>query len=283
MSERFDAMPDPDRQSARATDDPLAALIARSLRAEVNDVRSEIVRKDASVELERVRFVQEGRPRSLVFKRVATDRALEVQLLPFLARKTDRVPAVHARGIPPPMVPAPQWVLTEDLLDAPSACEVDPRLIVEAKIAVERAVERDAPALRALGVPELLAATLAENIASAVAGTTGGDRIAAEAREAARRLAKWPTGLVHGDLVCANAVDAERGVVLMGWESAYLGCPLLDVVRLTADIVERGDAVLGIGLSRLYSERLERVLPTEILRGAETLERLVRRHLRRYN
>lgn len=283
MSERSEGTPDPDRSNARASDDPLVALIARSLRAEVSDVRSEIVRKDASVELERVRFVQEGRPRSLVFKRVPTDRALEVQLLPFLARKTDRVPTVHARGIPPPMVPAPQWVLTEDLLDAPSACEADPRAIVEAKIAVERAVERDAPALRALGVQELSPATLADRVAAAVEGTSDGDGVTAEAREAARRLAKWPAGLVHGDLVCVKAVETDRGVVLVGWEGAYLGCPLLDIVRLTADIVERGNAVLGIGLSRLYAERIERVLATEILRGAETLERLVRRHLRRYN
>ena len=87
-------------------DDPLASMLKRSLGAVVSDVRSEIVRKSATVELERVRFTSEGAERSLVFVRFPKDRALEVQLLPFLARKTDRVPRVYARGIPPPMVPA---------------------------------------------------------------------------------------------------------------------------------------------------------------------------------
>jgi aminoglycoside phosphotransferase (APT) family kinase protein len=114
-----------------------------------------------------------------------------------------------------------------------------------------------------------------------VAEAAQDDAIASEAREAARRLAKWPTAIVHGDLTCANAVATERGAVLRRWGSAYLGCPLLDAVRLVADIVERGDAVRGIGLTRTYAERVEIVLPTEVLRGAEKLDRLARRYLRR--
>src|SRR5881396_1489918 len=105
--------------------DPLTAFVARSLRADVTDVRSEVVAKNTTLELERIRFRQEGEERSLVVKRVPPSDALEVQLLPLLARKTDRVPLVRSRGIPPPAVPAWPWVLTEDLLDAQSACHED--------------------------------------------------------------------------------------------------------------------------------------------------------------
>src|SRR5205807_2754059 len=125
---------------------------ARSLRAQVSDVRSEVVIKNRTVELERIRFRQEGEDRTVLVKRVPPSDALEVQLLPLLARKTDRVPLVRSRGIPPPAVPAWPWVLTEDLLDAQSACHEDPRAIVRAKAKIERSVAGDVPALRALGV-----------------------------------------------------------------------------------------------------------------------------------
>lgn len=261
--------------------DPLEALIGRALGAPVGDLRREPLGTEGGVERERVSFMREGKARSLVFERVAPRRALEVQLLPFLARKTEHVPVVHARGIPPKHVPAPQWLLLEDLAAAPSACERDVREVLEAKLAVERAVASDAPALRALGVPERTPAEIAELVAEAVRNGPDGEAVVAEAREAARRLAKWPTALVHGDLRCANAVIAERGVVLRGWGSAHLGCALLDVVRLVSDVVERGDAVLGIGLTRTYAERLGLVLPNEVLRGAEKLDRLARRYLAR--
>ena len=74
--------------------DPLTAFVSRSLRADVADVRSELVAKNALMEIERIRFSQEGVERSLALKRVPPDDSLEVQLLPFLARKTDRVPRV---------------------------------------------------------------------------------------------------------------------------------------------------------------------------------------------
>jgi hypothetical protein len=259
--------------------DPLEGLIARALGKAVGDVRREALGTVDGVERERVRFREDGADRSLLFERVAPRRALEVQLLPFLARKTAHVPVVHARGIPPKHVPAPQWLLLEDLAEAPSACERDVREVLEAKLAVEAAVAADAPALRALGVPGRSPADIAELVAEAVRDEADGETLAAEAREAARRLAKWPTALVHGDLRCANAVVADRGVVLRGWGRAHLGCALLDVVRLVSDVVERGDAVLGIGLTRAYAERIGVVLPNEVLRGAEKLDRLARRYL----
>ncbi len=255
-------------------------MLSRALGTEVTDARSEVLGARGGAELERVRFAANGTERSLVFERLAPRNALEAQLVPFLARKTDRVPVVHARGIPRPVAPAPPWLLVEDLVDAPSACDVDPVRIVEAKIAVEQAVAGDTPALRALGVLERSPSAIAEDIAAAVASDPEGAEIAGEARESARRLAKWPTALVHGDLGCANAVTTGRGVVLRRWGSAHLGCALLDIVRLVGDIVGRDEAVRGIGLSRTYAERLDVVLPTEVLRGAEKLERLARRYLR---
>jgi len=255
-------------------------MLSRALGTEVGEARSEALGSRDGVEVERVRFRSGAEERTLLFERLAPRNALEAQLLPFLSRKTDRVPVVHARGIPRPVAPAPPWLLVEDLTDAPTACDADPREILDAKLAVEAAVARDVPALRALGVPERPPAAIAEQIADAVAGEPDAEHIAAEARESARRLVKWPVALVHGDLRCANAVTTERGAVLRRWGSAHLGCALLDVVRLVADVVERDDAVRGIGLSRTYAERIGLVLPTEVLRGAEKLDRLARRHLK---
>ncbi len=264
--------------------DPLAAMLSRALGVAVRDARSEPLGTRDGVEMERVRFRSDEGERTLLFERLAPRVALEAQLLPFLSRKTDRVPVVHARGIPRPVAPAPPWVLVEDLADAPGACDRDPRSVLEAKLAVEAAVARDAPALRALGVPERSPSQIAEEVIAVAAGdprASGPDaaETAQEARESARRLSKWPVALVHGDLTCANAVSTGRGAVLRRWGRAYLGCVLLDVVRLVADVVDRGDAVLGIGLSRVYAERIGVVLPTEVLRAAEKLDRLARRYL----
>lgn len=261
--------------------DPIEGLIGRALRVEVSDVLREPLGTEQGVERERVRFAADGAERTLLFERMSPRRALEVQLLPFLARKTDRVPSVHARGIPPPHVVAPQWVLVEDLADAPSACEVDVREVLDAKLAIESAVANDAPALRALGVPERTPDEIASEIAEAAAGQPDAAEIEAEARESARRIAKLPIALVHGDLRCRSVLATDRGVVIRGWGSAYIGCALLDVVRLVADVIERGEAVLGIGLSRLYADKVGIVLPTEVLRGAEKLDRLALRYLDR--
>jgi len=261
--------------------DPIEGLIGRALGIEVRDVLREPLGTEHGVERERVRFAAGAAERTLVFERMSPRRALPVQLLPFLARKTDRVPMVHARGIPPRHVVAPEWLLLEDLADAPGACDGDVREVLDAKLSIESAVAKDVPALRALGVPERSPEGIASEIAEAAAGQPDAAEIAAEARESARRMAKLPVALVHGDLRCRNVVATDRGVVIRGWGSAYVGCALLDVVRLVADVIERGEAVLGIGLSRLYAEKVGIVLPTEVLRGAEKLDRLALRYLDR--
>ncbi|HEV2250672.1 MAG TPA: hypothetical protein VGT60_09210 [Candidatus Limnocylindria bacterium] len=217
--------------------DPLTSFISRSLRSAVTDVSDEILRDTTDVELDRVRFTQDGTRRTLIVKRVPPHSSLEVTLLPHLAWKSDRVPIVHARGIPPTTVAAWPWLLIEDLVDAPPARDGD--AIVRAKVAVERAVGADGPALVALGVPRI-----------------------------ARRgpLAEWPEVLVHGALTPEHAVLAERGVVLVEWRHASLGAGLIDVVRLARDagLPERP-------LALRYAAEVGRTLSDESLRAAHEL------------
>ena len=217
--------------------DPLTSFISRSLRTEVTDVSEEIVQDTTDAELDRVSFTQDGVRRTLIVKRVPPHASLEVKLLPHLARKSDRVPVVHARGIPPATVPAWPWLLIEDLLDAPPAGDLE--AIVRAKVAVERAVAADGPALVALGVPRI-----------------------------ARRgvLESWPEVLVHGALGARTAVRADRGVVLTEWRQASLGCGLTDVVRLA-----RTSGVPGRTLALLYAAETGRTLTTEALEAAAEL------------
>jgi hypothetical protein len=207
--------------------DPLTSFISRSLRIEATDVSEEILQDTTDAEIDRVHFSDNGTRRSLIVKRMPQHSALEVKLLPHLARKTDRVPIVHARGIPPATAAGWPWLLIEDLLDAPRADDLGG--IVDAKVAVERAVAADAPALVALGVPRI-------------------------ARRGA--LVEWPEVLVHGALTRATAVRTTRGVVLTEWGQASLGCGLTDVVRLARDagvaarpLAERYAAGSGVSLS----------------------------------
>lgn len=256
------------------SDDPLTAFIARSLRAEVSDVRSELVAKNAAMEIERIRFRHDGADRSLVLKRVPPGDALEVQLLPLLARKTDRVPGLRSRGIPPAAVPAWPWVLIEDLLETPSACHGEVGAIVRAKVAVERAVAADGPALKALGVPTIAPLELVERASERAAVDRPLD---ADARAAAADLARLPTVLCHGDLVCANARAAERGVVLIEWRRAYLGCGLFDIMQLAADAGVFRDQDLGTKPLALYGELTGISMDEDLIRAARKVDAAIRR------
>ena len=218
--------------------DPLTSFIGRSLRAEVSAVTEEIVQDTTEAEIDRVRFTQDGERRSLIIKRVPPHASLEVKLLPHLARKCDRVPAVYARGIPPTTVAAWPWLLIEDLLDAPSAAP-DLDGVVLAKVAIEQSVAADGPALGALGVPRM-------------------------PRRGA--LADWPEVIVHGALRRAYAVRADRGIVLTEWRHASLGAGLLDVVRLARDA---GVATRPLAMG--YAAAVGRVLDDASLAAAEEL------------
>jgi hypothetical protein len=202
-----------DTTDAAGERDPFADLLSRSIGARVPSVDVEVLSSPAG-ERKRLRFVTASGASSAIFDRAPRGEATEAQLLPFLARKTDRVPVVHSRGIPPPHVTLGPWVLIEDVYAGAPACDGDPRDIVRAKLAIERVVAKDLPALKALGVREVLA--LPEPLGSA------------------------PRVLLHGDLVCASAWHVERGVVLAGWRKAALGPGALDVARLAQELERRG-------------------------------------------
>ncbi len=194
--------------------DPLADLVARSVGVRVDAVTVEELAADEGMERKRLRYETDAGLRAAVFERRRRGEALEAQLLPFLARKTDRVPRVYSRGLPPPHAALGPWVLVEDVLSAPLACVGDPVDVLRAKLAIERATATDLPALRALGLPE-----------------HPGDG----------PLASAPLGLVHGALACANARLIDRGVVVTDWSHAFVGATVLDAASLIADLRQRGD------------------------------------------
>jgi len=253
--------------------DPLAAFVSRSLRADVTDVRSELVAKNALMEVERIRFSQEGVARSLALKRVPPDDSLEVQLLPFLARKTDRVPRVLSRGIPPSTVPAWPWVMTEEVLDTTSACHEDPRAIVLTKVAIERAVAPDGPALNALGVKTTTPVQLVERAAERAATDRPVD---VEARAAATALAHLPIVLCHGELACTHARLTARGVIIVEWRRAYLGCGLLDIAQLTDDVRLFSGEDPGDRLFDYYGELTGNTITKEMARASHLVNQVTR-------
>ena len=255
------------------SEDPLTAFIARSLRGDVRDVRSEVVAKNALMEIERIRFSQDGVERSLALKRVPTDDSLEVQLLPFLARKTDRVPRVLSRGIPPAAVPAWPWVLTEDLVDTTSACHEDPRAIVLTKVAIERAVAADGPALKALGVK---AATPVELVERAVDRAATDRPVDTDARAAATVLSSLPLVLCHGELACTHARLTARGVILLEWRRAYVGCGLLDIAHLTEDLKRFTGEDPGEKLFEYYGELTGMTVRKDLVRASRLVEKMAR-------
>jgi hypothetical protein len=253
--------------------DPLTAFVSRSLRADVDGVRSELVAKNALMEIERIRFSQDGVERSLALKRVPLEDSLEVQLLPFLARKTDRVPRVLSRGVPPPAVPAWPWVMTEDILDTTSACHEDPRAIVLTKVAIERAVAADGPALKALGVQTKTPVHLVERAAERAATDRPMD---AEARAAASALSHLPAVLCHGELACTHARLTARGVVIVEWRRAYLGCGLLDIAQLSDDMRLFSGEDPGDKLLDYYGELTGNTITKDMTRAVRLVNQVTR-------
>lgn len=195
--------------------DPLADLVARSVGMRVDAVVAETLAAPDGYERRRLRYTTTAGQATAIFERAPRGVVLEAQLLPFLARKTDRVPVVHSRGLPPPHASLGPWLLMEDIVDLSSGCDADPLDVLRAKLAIERSVARDLPALRALGLRE--GEPLDEPLASA------------------------PLGLVHGSLSCASARRADRGVVILDWSHASLGPTVLDAASLAADLARRGD------------------------------------------
>jgi hypothetical protein len=251
-------------------DDPLGSLVARSVGGDVQGVRTEELEAEEGIERKRLHYTRDGRAATALFERSARGTVVEAQLVPFLARKTQHVPRVHSRGIPPPHAPLGPWLLLEDLSEAASACDGDPVDVIRAKIAVERAVAADGPALRALGVP---VRTPLDVVREEGAGAT--------AEDAARALASWPVGLVHGDLTCDRARRADRGVVLIRWSAAHLGCGLLDAVRLAADLRGRGRSRDADSVIDLYVAESGGPPDEALVRAAKRLDALLHEAPRR--
>jgi len=246
-------------------DDPLGSLVARSVGGDVQGVHAEDLPVEDGIERQRVHFTHAGRATTALFERSARGLAIEAQLLPFLARKTEHVPHVHSRGIPPAHVSLGPWLLLEDLSDAADACDGEVAEIVRAKIAIERAVAADGPALRALRVP---VRTPLE-----VVRMQGGD---ANAEEAAGELAEWPVALVHGDLTCRRARRADRGVVITRWAAAHLGCGLLDAVRLASDLRGRARSREADAIIEQYVAESGGPADDALVRAAKRVDTLLR-------
>ena len=192
--------------------DPLADLVARSVGGRVDRVVAETLEAPGR-ERTRLRYERDGGSASAIFERAPRGETLEAQLLPFLARKTDRVPLVYSRGLPPPHAALGPWLLLEDVLEAPDACDA-PAGIVGVLVAIAAAVARDVPALRALGLT---------------------------VREVRPELRDLPVGLVHGALSCDVVRRTGRGIVITEWSHAFLGPAILDAVHLAKDYERRGE------------------------------------------
>jgi len=252
------------------SEDPLGSLVTRSVGGDVQDVRAEALVVEDGLERKRLRFTRDGHATTALFERSPRGVVMEAQVLPFLARKTPHVPRVHSRGIPPAHASLGPWLLLEDLGDAANACDGDPTDVIRAKIAVERAVAADGPALRALGVPVRTPLDVVRQ--------ESGD---ANAEEAAAELAAWPVVLVHGDLTCERARRAERGVVLVRWSAAHLGCGLLDAVRLAADLRERGRTRDADVVVETYVAESGGPADDSLVRAAKRMDALLRDARRR--
>lgn len=209
--------------------DPLADLVSRSIGARVETIEVETLPAPAGVERKRLRFTTSTGASSAIFERLPRGETTVAQLLPFLARKSDRVPAVRSRGLPPPHASLGPWILIEDVHDGTPACEGDPIAVVEAKRAIERAVGNDLPALRALGLRD-------------------------DARDLPHALAQAPRGLLHGDLRCENALRVDRGVVLVGWRDAHIGATVLDAASLALDLEQHDRRDDADAVRRAYGE-----------------------------
>lgn len=209
--------------------EPLADLVSRSIGARVETVEVEVLHAPGGVERQRLRFATARGASSAIFERLPRGETTPAQLLPFLARKSDRVPGLRSRGLPPPHASLGPWILIEDVYAGTPACEGDPIAVLEAKRAIERAVASDLPALRALGLRD-------------------------DARDLPHALAQAPRGLVHGDLRCENALRIDRGVVLVGWRDAHIGATVLDAASLVLDLEQHDRQDDADAVRRAYGE-----------------------------
>ena len=212
------------------SDDPLGSLVARSVGGDVQDVHADELVVEDGIERKRLRFTRDGRMTTALFERSAKGTILEAQLLPFLARKTAtraaRALSRASRRRTRRSVHGFCWKTSaRRRAHVMTMCST----IIRAKIAIERAVAADGPALRALGVPGSHPVDVARE-----------ERGDATARRPRGDLVGWPVRLVHGDLTCGRARRVERGIVLTRWSMAHLGCASARRGALRGDLRDSG-------------------------------------------
>jgi aminoglycoside phosphotransferase (APT) family kinase protein len=266
----------------------LVSLVSRALRTSVEEADVERVATTPLVEADRITWRASGGGGSLIFSRLTAAVSLEAQLLPFLSRKGLPVPRVLARGLPPPHANERRpWLLTEEVSGS-SLCEVASEANVRRAAAIiaelQRATSHDAPALTALGVPALDAARIRDEalVARRFLDPSGAQALETLAeRLDVTSIDSIGATLVHGTYGCSNVIIDGTGAIVVDWTRAHLGCPLLDLARLTDDLRApelRAAAIAGYGadgrrvddvdlLRRLFEVRWCALLVTNALVG----------------
>jgi aminoglycoside phosphotransferase (APT) family kinase protein len=250
--------------------DALVGLVSRALRIEVEEAGTERIATAPLAEVDRIRWRAANGSGTLVFKRLAEAVSLEAHLLPFLSRRGVPVPRVVARGVPPARANERRpWLLMEDVNGSPlcdalteSAARQAGAMIAD----LQEVTRTDEPALRALGVPRLTASRIRDDALEAREFLEPGEARALSAL--AERLDPdamdgLGVALVHGDYGCASILIRDDTAVVVDWARAHLGCPLLDMARLTEDLRQH-PRVLAAAADAFGAER-RRVADAQIL------------------
>jgi len=98
----------------------------------------------------------------------------------------------------------------------------------------------------------------------------------AEARAAATALSHLPTVLCHGELACTHARLTARGVVIVEWRRAYLGCGLLDIAQLSDDVRHFTGEDPGDSLFEYYGELTGNTVTQDMARASRLINQVTR-------
>jgi hypothetical protein len=82
--------------------------------------------------------------------------------------------------------------------------------------------------------------------------------------------------LCHGELACTHARLTARGVVIVEWRRAYLGCGLLDIAQLSDDVRQFTGEDPGERLLGYYGELTGNTATNEMLRASRLINQVTR-------
>ncbi len=82
--------------------------------------------------------------------------------------------------------------------------------------------------------------------------------------------------LCHGELACTHARLTARGVILMEWRRAYLGCGLLDIAQLTEDVRRFTGEDPADKLFDFYGELTGNTITKDMARGSRLVAKVAR-------